>query len=416
MLLKTILNHIEKHASFIYDQIRLVRGGASELIEVQVRCRKRSRPVCSGCSRRGPRYDTLSRREFQYVPLWGIPVVFLYSMRRVNCRRCGIRVESVPWAVGKRQTTCSFEWFLATWARRLSWSEVAQIFGTSFETVFRAVERAVEWGRAHADYSGIEAIGIDEIQWKFGQTYLTLVYQIDVGIRRLIWIGEHRTLGTINAFFEWFGAERMAHLRFVCSDMWKPYLRAIREKVSHALHILDRFHIVAHLGKAIDEVRAAEARQLRFKARGQLLKGSRWAILRRPENRSADEDIKLRDILRANLRTARAVLLREELYAFWTYYSRTWAGKFLDLWCRKVMRSRIEPLKKFARMMRNHRELILNWFDAKALSSGIVEGLNAVAKLTMKKAFGFRTYRAIEVALYHRLGALPDPPTVHRFC
>ena len=80
---------------------------------------------------------------------------------------------------------------------------------------------------------------------------------IDVGIRRLIWIGEHRTLGTINAFFEWFGAERMAHLRFVCSDMWKPYLRAIREKVSHALHILDRFHIVAHLGKAIDEVRAA---------------------------------------------------------------------------------------------------------------------------------------------------------------
>ena len=181
MLLKTILNHIEKHASFIYDQIRLVRGGASELIEVQVRCRKRSRPVCSGCSRRGPRYDTLSRREFQYVPLWGIPVVFLYSMRRVNCRRCGIRVESVPWAVGKRQTTCSFEWFLATWARRLSWSEVAQIFGTSFETVFRAVERAVEWGRAHADYSGIEAIGIDEIQWKFGQAYLTLVYQIDVG-------------------------------------------------------------------------------------------------------------------------------------------------------------------------------------------------------------------------------------------
>jgi transposase len=208
----------------------------------------------------------------------------------------------------------------------------------------------------------------------------------------------------------------MAQLRFVCSDMWKPYLRAIREKVSHALHVLDRFHIVAHLGKAIDEVRASEARQLRSKAGGQLLKGSRWAILRRPENRSAEEDIKLRDILRANLRTARAVLLREELYAFWTYYSRAWAGKFLDLWCRKVMRSRIEPLKKFARMMRNHRELILNWFDAKALSSGIVEGLNAIAKLTMKKAFGFRTYRAIEVALYHRLGALPDPPTIHRFC
>src|SRR2546427_358911 len=249
----------------------------------------------------------------------------LSKNRRAGETGCSSRLSSTTSKSTPRSSMIRFELFLAAWARRLSWSEVAQIFGTSFETVFRAVERAVEWGRAHADYSGIEAIGIDEIQWKFGQTYLTLVYQIDVGIRRLIWIGEHRTLGTINAFFEWFGAERMAHLRFVCSDMWKPYLRAIREKGSHALHILDRFHIVAHLRKAIDEVRAAEARQLRFKARGQLLKGSRWAILRRPENRSADEDIKLRDILRANLRTARAVLLREELYAFWTYYSRTWA-------------------------------------------------------------------------------------------
>ena len=198
--------------------------------------------------------------------------------------------------------------------------------------------------------------------------------------------------------------------------MWKPYLRAIRERASHALHVLDRFHIVAHLSKAIDEVRASEARQLRATGRGELLKGSRWAILRRPQNRSADEDLKLRDILRANLRTARTILLREQLYAFWTYHSRIWAGKFLDAWCAKVMRSRIEPLKKFARMLRNHRELLLNWFHAKALSTGIVEGFNSIAKLTMKKAFGFRTYRCIEVALYHRLGALPDPVTIHRFC
>lgn len=416
MLLKTILNLVEKHAGFVYEQVTIVGEEMARSIEVEVRCRRRSRPICSGCSRRGSRYDALSPRRFQYVPLWGIPVFFVYAMRRVNCRQCGVRVEKVPWAEGKRQTTRSFEWFLATWAKRLSWTEVGQIFGTTFETVFRAVERAVEWGRSQADYSGIESVGIDEIQWKFGQTYLTLVYQIDVGVRRLIWVGEHRTLATINGFFDWFGEERLSALRFVCSDMWKPYLRAIRERASHALHVLDRFHIVAHLSKAIDEVRSTEARELRRKARGELLKGSRWAILRRPENRSAAEEIKLRDIVRANLRTARAVLLREELYVFWTYHSRVWAGKFLDAWCRKVMRTRIEPMKKVARMFRNHRDLLLNWFDAKALSTGIVEGFNSLAKLTMKKAFGFRTYRAIEVALYHRLGALPDPPSIHRFC
>jgi len=415
MLLKTILNRIEKHASFVYQQVRF-REGQSIALEIEVRSRCGARPICSGCLRRGPAYDTLAEREFQFVPLWGIPVFLLYSMRRVKCRQCGVRVESVPWAEGKRRTTISFEWSLAIWAKRLSWTEVAMIFDTSWETVFRSAERAVDWGRSHADYSGIQTIGIDEIQWKFGQTYLTLVYQIDTHVRRLIWIGEERTQQTLNGFFDWFGAERIAELRFICSDMWRAYLSVIRKRAAHCLHVLDRFHIVAHLSKAIDKVRASEARDLRKHGRGQLLKHSRWAILRRPENRTERDNVKLKDILRANLKTARSVLLREKLYAFWTYHSRTWAGKFLDGWCRAVMRSRIEPLKKYARMLRNHRELILNWFHAKALSSGIVEGFNGKAKLTMKKAYGFRTYRAIEVALYQTLGDLPLPDTIHRFC
>lgn len=415
MRLKTILNHIEKHSSFVYHAVRLVHG-TSETLEVEVRARRGARAVCSGCSRRGPTYDTLAQRRFQFVPLWGIPVFLLYAMRRVDCRRCGVRVEVVPWAEGKRQTTISFEWFLAVWARRLSWTEVASVFATTWETVFRSAERAVEWGRSHADYSGIEAVGIDEIQWKYGQTYLTLVYQIDVQVRRLIWVGEERTRQTLHGFFDWLGEDRIRALRFVCSDMWNPYLQVIRNRAAHCLHVLDRFHIVAHLSKAIDKVRAEESRALRSRGRGEILKHSRWAILRRPENRTEKDQIKLADILRANLKTARSVLLREELYVFWTYHSRVWAGKFLDAWCGKVMRTRIEPLKKFASMLRNHRELILNWFEAKALSSGIVEGFNSKAKLTMKKAYGFRTFRAIQVALYHTLGDLPLPDTIHRFC
>jgi transposase len=107
---------------------------------------------------------------------------------------------------------------------------------------------------------------------------------------------------------------------------------------------------MAHLSKAIDKVRAGEARDLHKRGRGELLKHSRWAILRRPENRTEKDDLKLKDILQANLKTARSVLLREKLYALWTYHSRIWAGKYLDRWCSTVMRSRIEPLKKFARM------------------------------------------------------------------
>jgi transposase len=110
------------------------------------------------------------------------------------------------------------------------------------------------------------------------------------------------------------------------------------------------------------------------------------------------------------------MLLRETFQSFREYTSATWAGKFLDRWCTTVMRSRIAPMKKVARMIRAHRSLLLNWFKAKALSNGIVEGFNNKAKLTMRKSYGFRTFRAIEVALYQSLGQLPDLPTTHRFC
>ena len=122
-------------------------------------------------------------------------------------------------------------------------------------------------------------------------------------------------------------------------------------------------------------------------------------------------------LLRSNLRSVRAYLLKEDIQRFWTYVSPYWAGVFLDRWCTRVMRSRLEPMKKVARMLRSHRELILNWFRARGqLSAGAVEGLNGKVRVITKRAYGFRTYRAVEVALYHNLGRLPEPDFTHRFC
>jgi transposase len=126
--------------------------------------------------------------------------------------------------------------------------------------------------------------------------------------------------------------------------------------------------------------------------------------------------VKLRDVLRYNLASVRAYLLKEDFRTFWDYDSPTWAGKFLDQWCTQVMRSRIEPMKKFARTVRAHRELLLNHFRArKAFSSGVIEGLNNKAKLTMRKAYGFRSFRITEISLYHALGKLPEPRLAHDF-
>ena len=417
MLVKTILNRVEKHKSFVYGTVKFGNEADSSTVEVEVHARANSRPTCSGCQIPGPGYDRLPVRRFEFVPLWGIAVFLVYAMRRVDCQTCGVRVEVVPWAEGKNHLTRTYSWFLALWAKRMSWKGVAGAFRTSWENVYRSVEMAVGWGRDHMDLGGVKSIGVDEIQWQCGHKYLTLVYQIDEERKRLLWVGKERTIETLEGFFTWFGEARSAALEFVCSDMWKNYLTVIKNRASQAINVLDRFHIMAHMSKAIDEVRASEARELKARGFDPVLKWTRWLLLKRPENLSEDQEVRLGDLLRYNLKAVRAYLLKEDFQFFWEYVSPTWAGKFLDRWCTRALRSRLEPMKKVARTLRNHRDLILNWFRAKeALSSGAVEGFNNKAKLTTRTAYGFRTFDAAQIALYHALGDLPTPEFTHRFC
>lgn len=416
MHIKTILNRIQKNKGFVYGDQRLLEEDGQALLEVPIRARERSRPVCSGCGRKGPGYDTLPARRFEFNPLWGILVFFVYAMRRVDCPRCGVKVEAVPWAEGKSPITTTYAWFLAGWAKRLCWSAVAEAFHTSWHHVATAVAQAVAWGRAHTDLSGITAIGVDEMAWHKGHHYVTVVYQINEERKRLLWVGEHRCAKTLLKFFRWLGKERSVGVRFVCSDMWKPYLKVIAKKIPAAIHVLDRFHIMTHLGKAIDRVRADEAREMKRKGLEPILKRSRWCLLKRPDNLTLKQEAKLDDLLQYNLRTGKAYLMKEEFQLFWEYVSAWWAGRFLDAWCRRAMYSKIEPMKGVAKMLRNHRELILNWFRAKkAFSAGVVEGLNNKAKLSTRMAYGFGSFKTLETVLYHRLGDLPEPNFTHKF-
>src|SRR6202049_5158149 len=189
-----------------------------------------------------PGYDQLPERHFEFIPFWGFLVFLLYSMRRVDCRRCeAVVVEEVPWGDGKRTLTNAYMLFLARWARRLSWKETAEAFHTSWEKVFDAVEHVVTFGLGHRTLGQIDAIGVDEIQYAKGHKYLTLVYQIDLDVTRLLWVGKERTIESFQGFFTTIGDEMASKIVFVCSDMWEPYLKVIREKCSEALHILDRF-------------------------------------------------------------------------------------------------------------------------------------------------------------------------------
>jgi len=417
MLIKTILNKVERFKSFVYGTAQITTVAGAEALIIDIKPRRNSKPECPECGKRGKTYDTQPARLFEYVPIWAFKVFFRYAPRRVVCPNHGIKVEDMPWGYGKEQMTISYQVYLARWARRLSWKETADIFKTSWDSIFRAVQFVVKYGLANRNLDDVTEIGVDEIAVFKGHKYLTLVYQLNAGARRLLWCGPERRVKTLLRFFREFGKERSAKLKYVCSDMWAPYLKVIAKRAPNALSILDRFHIMRKFNEAIDEVRRTEAKEFKTAKQENVLEKGRWLLLKRPENLSDKQTSRLGDLMKLNLSSIKAYILREDFQRFWEYQRSDFAGKFLDNWVTRTLQTDLEPMKKVAKMLRSHKPMILNWFKAKGrLSSGAVEGLNLKAKLTMRKAYGFKSTKCLQVALYHTLGNLPEPSVIHRFC
>lgn len=256
MLIKTILNKCHPVKGFVYGKAYL----KNNTIFINISNRKNSKGKCSICNKKYSTYDHLTERKFKFIPFWGFEVYLKYKLRRVSCPTHGVTVETVPWAKGKSPICHVFKNFLAHWAKYLSWKDVSLNFNVSLKNVFDSVKYVVEYGLAHRDLSSVTAIGIDEIKWKIGHQYLTLVYQINKGARRLIYIGKDRTVKTILRFCFKFGKENLSNIEVVCSDLWKPYLKVIKKKLPSAIHILDKFHISKYLNDAVDKTRRSETK------------------------------------------------------------------------------------------------------------------------------------------------------------
>lgn len=417
MLIKTLLNKVQRFKSFVYGSAQVILVGGTEALVIDIEPRRNSRPICPECRKAGTVYDRQPQRLFEYCPILSFKTFFRYAPRRVKCPEHGVKVEAVPWAYGKERTTIAYQVFLSRWAKRLSWQETARVFETSWDTVFRAVQFVVNYGLAHRDLDDVTEIGVDEIKVFKGQKYLTMVYQLNAGTRRLLWSGPDRKAKTLLRFFHELGEERSARIRFVCSDMWAPYLKVIAKKAPQALNVLDRFHIMRAFGEAIDQIRRDEVKQFKANNQENVLERGRWLLLKRPENLTEKQTVRMAELLKLNLHSVKGYLLREDFQRFWAYQRYDFAGKFLDNWVTRTRQTDLEPMKKVAKMLHKHKPLILNWFKAKGrLSSGSVEGMNLKAKLTMRKAYGFRTLKGLQIALYHELGKLPEPDYFHRFC
>jgi len=384
----------------------------NEGIVIELEVRKKWRLPCGVCGTLAKVRDRLDERTWRHVPLWGIHSEIRYRPARVCCPKCqAVKVESMPWSSGKSPLTVGFIGLLSVWAKFLAWKVVADRFGVHWNNVREAVRQAVDYGLKNRDLGSILCIGIDELSRKKGHVYVTNVYDLEE--RRLIWSGEGRSQDTLNDFFEKHGEALKDKVIGVCCDMWQPYIDMIEERLPNATLIFDKFHIVQHLNKAVDEVRKEEAREWK-KTNPELLQKTRYIWLKNPENLTDKQRARLGYLEKLNLRTNRAYLLKEGFREFWNYWSKGWAKKFLTKWFWWATHSRLTPIRDFAWMLRRHQEGILNFFELR-INNGAVEGMNNKAKVISHRCYGFRTVQTYILALYHGLGKLPEPELVHKF-
>ena len=372
---------------------------------------KRFRLICSSCAGKGPGYDTLKERHWKHVPFWGIPVILVYAPRRVECKRCGVKVEAIPWTQGKSSLSLPLSVVLATWARIVAWQVVGQLFGFHWNTVRKAVKDVVHYGLENRNLSNILYIGIDEISRKKGHVYHTQAY--DLTETKLLWSGEDRSSETLGNFFDFIGKDHCENIEAVCCDMWAPYVDVIKERLPNALLVFDKFHIVRHLLNAVDQVRKEEAKKLKSE-NVELLNNTRYIWLKNPWNLTENQKVKLSDLEKLNLKINRAYLLKEAFRKFWDYTYPAWAKKYLDQWFWWATHSRLKPMRDFAWMVRRHQDDILNYFKVR-IDNGAVEALNNKAKVISHRAYGYRTAETFKLAMYHGLGKLPMPVLTHKF-
>ena len=362
---------------------------------------------CGVCGQRCREVHDIRRaREWRDLSMRKLPLVLRYRPRRVECPRCGVRVEEFPWAEPWARVTTALSNAVAVLARELSWQSTAREYGLNWKSVASIVKRAVQYGLKHRPRPPVHVIGIDEVSRRKGQVYVTVVY--DLERRVLLWVGDDRTEEAVRPFFtQELGKRRCQTLQVVCMDMWAAYAKLVRDHAVNAQILFDRFHIVKHLNEAVDAARRQLWRQLVSKEKV-AVKGTRWLLLKNPWNLTNDQKERLSTLVQWNTPLVRAWYLKEAFQLFWEYKQPKRAEQYLTKWMRSAMRSRLEPFKAFVRMLQSHLDGVLAWTKAR-VSNGAVEGMNNKIKSISHRSFGFRTPAHFITAIYHCCARLPLP-------
>lgn len=357
-------------------------------------------PRCSECGRRVyASYDRYRGRRWRHLDLAGMTLHLRCDLRRVSCRRCGVRVEKVPWAASGSWFTVAFEDQVGYLTQRTDKSTVCELMRIAWTTVGDIAERVVARRGRPDRLDGLVHIGIDELSVRRHHKYITTIVDHDHPGGRIVWATEGKTADAVAAFFAELGPQRCANIRVVTLDMSKAYAKAVTDACPQATQALDRFHVQRLVHDALDQVRRAEVREVTEPDEARALKKTRWALQKNPWNLRDVERDKLSALPRANQRLYRAYLLKEAILAVLDRQQVHVARHKLDEWLAWASRSRLAPFVKLARTIRTHVEGILAYVRT-GLSNARTEALNGKIRTLTRRAYGFHDASAL-IALLH---------------
>jgi len=348
------------------------------------------RPMrCSGCGRFVSQVHDVQERWVRDLPLFDVQTWLVVHRRRVACRGCGPKLEWLSWLGRYSRVTQRLAESVARMCAVLPVKHVADFYELGWHVVKAIDKAALREKLEPVDLSDVEPIVMDEFAIQKGHRYATVI--VEPTLKRVLWVGRGRSREDVRPFFELLGEEVCARLKAVAMDMSAAYANEVKQWCPQTEIVYDLFHVVAKYAReVIDRVRVDEANRLRQdKPARRVVKSSRWLLLRNYSNLKRDEKIRLRDLLQANRKLMTVYVLRDDLKHLWDYRYPGAAQRFWKAWYSRAVRSRIEPLKRFARRLKAYLDGILahcRW----PLSTGILEGMNNKIKVIKRMAYGFR--------------------------
>jgi transposase len=380
-------------------------------VTVHVEQENGAKQCCPTCGEISPGYDSRTRR-WRHLDTCQYKTILVANVPRVKCKEHGVISIPVPWAEPGSGFTAMFESLVIDWLKEASTMAVSRLMKLSWNAIDGIMQRSVVRGLARREDAFPTRLGVDETAFKKRHDYVTIVSDQEAGT--VLYVGSDRKKATLTAWYEGLTDEQLETIESVSMDMWPAFINATLEGLPGAEEKIafDKFHVAKYLGEAVDKVRRQEHKALMAEGYEDL-KGSKYDWLYNPKNMTHQQKLRFKALRDSTLKTARAWAIKELAMSLWHYVSKTWARKGWEQWLSWAVRSRLDPIKKVAKTIKEHLWGILNAIVLK-VSNGPAEGLNSRIKMIKVRSRGFRNKARFANAIYFHLGGLDLYPGVGR--